>query len=795
MIAIILLILFGTLTTINTNSTSFENSSSCQCLVTSVDDIKMDYDDNNGIEIIVDALSWDGFEVICKENKKLENFNYSSRLPEKKINSLSIRYCVLSDITSLEKFVKKLGIVESNSFSFQSFNTNNTLLTREHMKGISNVRRLILSHNGLFNISSEIFVDFPELAILDLSHNNLTILYDIFDPIPKLKYLDLSKSNIYLMSFSLFYKLNNLEYLDLGNNSLESMPASIFDQQESLKSLSLKANQMDYLPSVLFRELKKLEVIDISYNNFVSIPEQLFDENKNLRRVLIHHNTINLVTLPDFLFSNLERLVEINLKKNGFLYLPENLFWNSQSLKYISLANNNITYLKQNIFQGLIYLEVLTINNNLIHQIPDRIFIDLEKLNTLDLSMNIIDSIPRDAFEGMISLTVLNMENNRLKSIEKDTVVPLQKLIIAKFSNNQLNFVNASNVWSPFMNNKLLKELHLSNNSIENFFMDWSISYNLRLLNLSHNNISTLSTKFDFKSNQIVVDLSNNKISNITLNGIKNLAINQTGKRDVKVLINHNPILCDCHLYDLIRYVNYEMPKFVYNYVQIVADNLMCIYTNGTKGPKIEKLNATTFTCTEDEHFKIENKCQINCTCSVRPTDKTRILDCSNKTMSDFIIDEKRVYIVENYSLILNLTGNALTRIPSLEPLKSINLTDLLLSNNRISEITIDELPENLKVLELHNNSISRIDSKVIKYFIRSSLNKLTLSGNPIICDCNFKDLLLFVKLNRYFYEDLNNLKCEHMDVPMYNMSFRNFCAPVLGPKDEMVLNEEEAIV
>ncbi|KAI4487753.1 hypothetical protein M0802_011858 [Mischocyttarus mexicanus] len=736
MIVIILVLLFGTITTINTNSSSCENNSNCQCLLTSLDDLKLDYDDNMGIKIMVDLLLLDSLEVICNGTQKLEDFNYSSELSGKSITSLSIRSCILSDLTSLEKFVKKLGIVELKIFSFQSFETNNTLLTKEHLNGITNVKELILSHNSLFNISSKFLGDFPELEKLDLSHNNIKVLIDTFNASPNLKYLDLNKNFIYAISAGLFNKLENLEYLDFGYNRFQNIHESAFNKLVSLKSLSLKANGISDLSCDIFSKLKKLESIDISFNSFASIPQKLFIENKNLRRILFNNNTVNLLTLPGHLFLNLENLEEIYLNNVGFKYLPDSLFTGLSSLKYISLENNNLSNLKQYMFQSLENLEVLKINNNLIEIIPNEIFIDLVNLKILDLSMNNIDSIPSNDF---------------------------------------------------------LRELHLSNNSIQNFFVDWSTSFNLTFLNLSHNDINTISTNsFYYTSHNILIDLRHNKLSNILLDGIETSSLYyHNEKRYVMVLVDHNPILCDCHLYNFIRYFHNEMPKFVYYYIEIVAQNLTCIHNDGAMGLTIKELNSSTYICPEDEYFKIENKCQINCTCSVRPKDKTRILDCSNMNMSNFLIDEKRVHYVENYSLILNITGNALTRMPSMEYLHSINLTHLLLSNNRISEITFEKLPTTLKVLEMHNNEVSRIDTFVLVLMNASYLNELTLSGNPFICDCDTEALFLFIKLYRSNFKDLEKLTCENMNIPLYKLRFNSFCKSVSGLQQEEGLHKE----
>ncbi|KAI4487758.1 hypothetical protein M0802_011863 [Mischocyttarus mexicanus] len=63
MITIILVILFGIFTTINSYISSCGNSSTCKCSFTSLDALNMDYDDNMGIEMIVDFSEWSRLEI------------------------------------------------------------------------------------------------------------------------------------------------------------------------------------------------------------------------------------------------------------------------------------------------------------------------------------------------------------------------------------------------------------------------------------------------------------------------------------------------------------------------------------------------------------------------------------------------------------------------------------------------------------------------------------------------------------------------------------------------------------
>ncbi|KAI4487750.1 hypothetical protein M0802_011855 [Mischocyttarus mexicanus] len=773
MIILILLMIFHICTTINATYPLIQNNGPCHCYGASLDDIGVHYKDNLNTEFKAHVKSWEDLQIICSNPEGLfSDFKLSSGLYGKRINSLHFKNCILSKENNLRQFMRRLGVHQTKSFSFQSFKVLNESLTKNHLQGISYVKKLDLSHNGLNYIESNIFSDFPELERLDLSNNNLTLPDDIFDATPNITHLHLSKNNIITISPKLFYKLKNLKYLDLKENRLEVFEDNVFSKLESLKSLNLSGNNITQISPYTFRELKKLEKLDISNNYFISVPYDSFKHNTVLKHIFFHDNNVNITALPNYLLSSMANLENAYLYNNGITEVPLTLFWYSPRIKYINLDDNLLITIPDHSFNELRNLEKLLVRNNKIRNIPIKIFSELEKLQVLDLSGNLLDRIQRDLFQGLKSLTTLNMENNQINFIDKEAFFPLGKLSIIKLSNNKIKFCCTSSKWSPFFTNTLLTELYLSNNKIESLYEDWTVSRSmLRILNLSHNNITTVSTSiFHFPSGQIEVDLRYNNIRNFLLNGIEDSAAYQYHKRDVVILLDHNPLLCDCHLYDFIRYYNNEMPEYVYNYFQIRAKNFMCFYNNGTIGPKIKKLNSTAYICPEDEYFNLKGYCQIGCTCSLRPKDKTRILDCSNKNMSKFVINMERMISVKDYNIMLNLTGNALTSIPSVEILKPT------------------------KILELHNNHILRIDSMTVTYFDSGFLRELTLSGNPIICDCNTQYFYYFVQSKGFVFKDLEKIKCFDSDLYLYNMTIDQLCAQIPVPNNETVLLAEPSI-
>ncbi|KAI4487768.1 hypothetical protein M0802_011873 [Mischocyttarus mexicanus] len=749
MIIIILAILFFNFTTIYT-SNPIIGKSECSCYATSLDDIDIFYINEIGIKFVITVNSWNDLEITCASRELSGNdFKFTSYTPKKKINSLSLHQCLLTDNFILKDITERLGVAESNVLVFESYNNYSTNLTGNHIQGISNVTKLILSNNGLSNISKDFFNSFPYLEWLDLSDNNLILTVHTFNKIPNVKHLDLNNNELKMIDPEFLYNLYRLEFLDLTDNHLVELKNNVFNKLVSLKKLILEGNDLTQVSSTIFNKLRKLENLDISFNNFISIPSNLFKRNNQLRELQLHNNKRNLSTLPDYLLSNFMKLEKVYLNYNKFTKLPEHLFSGSKSLNYINLIGNLLDTLPQNIFRDLQNLQQLLLKNNNIKTLPITIFKDLIKLRKLDMTINLMDFLPKGLFDGLQSLKKLNMENNRLKYIEQGALFPLKKLTIAKLSNNQLKLCYTSKKFSPFYNNTFLKELQLENNNIEYVFEDWTISRTgLRILNLKHNKITTISE----------------------------ISVYQTHKRDVVINIDHNPVLCDCHLHDLIRYFNNEMPNTVYNFIHIKPRNLVCEYANGTVGPEISKLNSTVYECSEVGRFKLENICQVNCTCSLIPEENIQIIGCSYQNMSEFLIDTKRVNFMNNYSVILDLTGNQLTKIPSVESLKPMKVTRLLLSNNHISEITIDLLPKTLTVLELHNNNLGTLNSNVISYLNSGHLKELTLSENPFTCNCCNLQLYHFVKSRRDYYEDLNNITCPNWNLPMYEMTTETMC-------------------
>lgn len=782
-----------------TNSHAFQCSSGnegCTCQPSHTGDIEIYCVTENDSTYTVNIQPEDYVQISCVNWLTWQDFRLTSTLPGKELKSMLFRMCGLpqgsdnNGTSSLGDVARQLGIQKVEKLLFQSFGNLSDKLTRQRLRGFPATKKLVLSTNGFSNIPKDLFMDFPELTWLDLRENNLNLSAGIFDNTPKLEVLELGNNGLSKIESGTFDKLTKLRLLNIWKNQLTEIEPTLFDKLTSLISIDMNTNKLTTLPPKVFAKLNKLEIVYLFGNNFSYLPEGLFDGNPELRVIKLYNNKMNLTTLPDYFFANLTKLETLVLKRNGLKILPENIFWGASSLTNLSLNSNLLVTLPRNIFKELRNLRMLELNYNNIEKLPDRIFAELSKLDKLDLSKNRIVTVSRHLFDGLKSLTQLNMENNRLRTIHGMAFIPVPNLRVARFSHNELTlksemapqFQDIFGTRSPFHSCTFLEELHLAYNNISEIYSDWTISgTHLRLLDLKYNNIDFISmSDLQFVSNNIRVNLTHNKISNIQMSGAELVARYQEFPRDVIILIEHNPLNCDCNLYDFLRYLDGKMHPNVQNYLHIIPGNLTCATPDWLNNVEIANLRSKTLKCIEEEYLHVKSKCPMNCMCWVRPEDTTRIIDCSYKNLNELLITKSEKSYgppVEGFHIELNLTGNKLKEIPSIELLGSQYVTSLLLSHNNISHIPLEKLPENLQILELDNNNISTVNPDVLDYLKNSSsLKKLTLHKNPWRCDCDDRDLLSFVQLKLVDIPDLLQVTCDGMNTTMSEMTVNEFC-------------------
>lgn len=162
---------------------------------------------------------------------------------------------------------------------------------------------------------------------------------------------------------------------------------------------------------------------------------------------------------------------------------------------------------------------------------------DQFKIKSLTMQNINLESIDEDAFDGVDFfkyLQSLDLSQNNLKRIDSHTLSNLKRLEYLNLANNKLTFGERN-----FENNHLLKCINISNNDLE--FLSPNVFAGLSLLD--------------------EIDLSNNKIQTIEPCTFSNVQESPISRHYSPVLIYlaKNPITCDCGVFYLNRFRNYQL--------------------------------------------------------------------------------------------------------------------------------------------------------------------------------------------------------------------------------------------
>lgn len=203
------------------------------------------------------------------------------------------------------------------------------------------------------------------------------------------------------------------------------------------------------------------------------------------------------------------------------------------------------------------------------------------------------------------------------------------------------------------------------------------------------------ATDLQFMSDNLKLDLTHNKIEHIFLKDAEFIANSQKTPRDVIITMENNPVICDCFLYDFLRYIEGRLHPYVQNFFHIIPGNLSCRSPKWLEDIKITDLRSKTLKCMiKDANLDIP--CPQECDCILRPEDKAFEIDCSNKNLTQLPSDVKDPG--EPFKLGLDFSGNMLKKMPNLTELKLQSAKLINLSNNNISEVFLNGLPDAVQV-------------------------------------------------------------------------------------------------
>ncbi|CAD6209125.1 GSCOCT00003739001.2-RA-CDS [Cotesia congregata] len=720
-------------------------------------------------------------DVYCLGNN-FTNFDLGSVKQVKPVQSLYFENCVFSDQVNLEKIVKNIFNDTVEELSFAKCKNLDTVLTQESLKHFKKLRILDLQRNNLSSLTSEPFKELSNLTKLNFAMNNLTELPPKFLNIPSLRKIELGWNKLEVIKRSNFKNLGRLVFLNLWKNNIAEIEANAFDNTLDLKSIYLYANKLRSIPQGIFSQLSKLETINLGLNNFTneSFPEDLFRYNNMLETLIMDSNYRNITTLPSGFLSNLTSLREIYMENNGFHQMPENFLWGTTNLTTLELQNNYISTIPRYFFRDLKNLKFLDMSGNTIDHLPNDVFESLRQLTNLNLAKNRIKYLSSNHLTGLSSLETLNMERNNMVQIDGNAFKDLEKLKVAYFSYNQLNLTNKGlsdeyGYRSPFYNCiSTIEKIYVDHNNIVDMFQDWTEMSHLKILNVSHNKIFYLHARdLTLLSRKAVVDLTYNMIESINIYRNVYEKLIENYPHDVVIDIGNNPLKCDCEIYDLLQYFEGELP-YLHNRFYLKAEDLKCDSPQKIKGLAVKNLKSKNFTCVyRDSENNDSKSCPNQCECTTRQSDEAFLVNCSYRGLKE----APQSFNNPGHHVEMDLSGNFLKTMPSLNQKGYENITILRLNNNNISSIDANNLSDTLEELYLDNNNMTELDGKVWKKLENSTkIKHLTLHENKWRCDCETRDLIDFIQHKRVKIPELEKVHCHKAKRPIFSTPIDEFC-------------------
>ncbi|XP_053561412.1 toll-like receptor 8 [Bombina bombina] len=205
--------------------------------------------------------------------------------------SYNKHYFVVEGVVHHLKFIENLQHLKMLNLKANEIST----LTEAEIKSNS-LEELNFSQNRLDVLWKsgdgrylDIFGNFSNLTILDISHNRLhKIPSKALRNLPKsLQKLFLNDNDIEIFEWELLKQLENLKFLDLSNNQLAIITGNLSNQTNSLQKIILKSNRIFQLPVSFLHNVRSLINLDLSNNLIETINKSVFlSGNENYLNVL-----------------------------------------------------------------------------------------------------------------------------------------------------------------------------------------------------------------------------------------------------------------------------------------------------------------------------------------------------------------------------------------------------------------------------------------------------------------------------------------------------------------------------
>ena len=579
------------------------------------------------------------------------------------------------------------------------------------------------------SLSENYFQNLTNLESLKISNTKSLIIQPAsLKPLKNLKYLELTNNNLSQCNRTNLSHLSQLSILNFNNNFLDDLKLkNCLPNHQNLRKLYLQNNNIKILLPETFQKVPNLITLDLKNN-----PIEKFDLKHCSNLANLYLSNSNLKTIKTI--KHLSALKHINIDGNQRqIGLVPGMFAHTL-VEIIRFKDVQLGSIPGGWLQQCYFLSELKLDNVGMTNIPVDMFADTNNLSKLILSNNNISVLYQSLFSSM-DLETLEIVGNRIKILNSQFLVGFRRLEFLSLRNTSVSSNHVTKATD------LLRQVDQ--------------------IDLSFNNLNGSLNMTGLARNHLKIDFSNNNITRFLFNPYTNFT-------NFEILIDNNPLVCDCSSQDLLTVLENLLettkPRDVLSrneaskkYVMQTCGNLSCSL------PDI-----------------MNNPCPHPCSCYYNSMAKVVTMDCRNKNLSSIITivnnvsmptEAKTLCVYMQGNMITNVTSNDIRRI--LIPV-SAQEVELYLSDNLVNSLELDWLPDNLRLLYLDRNNLVSLSRDLIKTLEnnKSSL-RLRLSKNPFRCDCM---LSRFVIANTDIIEDGDDMSCKeenmgYMQVVEYESS------------------------
>ena len=717
-------------------------------------------DHNLTDELIGDVLD---FESLCEnEAFKHEDPNEVMSILEGYLNSIELLDLSFNQLKKIPFRLIRLFPnlkeikLNGNSISYKNSDMNELTMNEEgshesdqKLNMFNKIESLNLENNKLDSNITFLSL-FKNLIVLNLANNYISNLnlYFIVSQLTKLVDLNIS-SNIQQInsqalsdSNSNFLDQRSLRRLNLRNMGLTNLIFNLTGFR-NIEYLILDDNKLQFIPTEIY-DFQKLKLLSLNSNMLTEISAK-FCLQACFKQTLTHFNLYNNSLQTEnfsekfYLFKS---LLKLDLSSNKLKYVPNTL---PESLRELRLNNNRLLTLMIKPVHLLQNTRVSAYEDDLeeIEVIRDRLLNSttafapatkaqqlqypsvfyLRNLEYLNLSSNQIQEIPNDFGLLNISLKYLNLSSNLIKNL--DIKLCCRGLYNLKYLDLSSNFIKY--IPEQICEFKKLEHLKLNHNSIQ--YLNYELCNELSSLvelDLSFNQINELPI-FSYRNGKVVsIQLSqalaynseDSPYSSLFTFGLKNMKKIDLSSNKIQNMLLFTIVFGNCR--------------------SLVDINLSNNQINTIRF-EVEADSATT-----DDGVVVPNT-TINAPPPVKPVkhkkvyvlNELQLLNLSNNRidLSETNVDKKLlIFLLKFFKLAPNLSEflydqlNGVKLNNNLGQSSQYDIQEMLNENN-FSRVDYESLTNNLKIINLSNNSLSEIPQVL---FNMNNLKEIYLNGNSI---------------------------------------------------------------